>query len=457
MKRLIVLFLGAIVAIGLLAGCNAQDGMAGPPGKDGTDGKNGSNAMTSCFKCHTDSIFEEKTEQYNLSKHFAGNTVARGMNRYCVRCHTNEGYKEISQDDQPWGRTEIPMATRIQCETCHKMSGFDFPGDTVGSILRTTTPVILNYLNLYDLTGWKSKKTQDFAQGKSKINNLCIDCHQIRGATSFEYTDTAAGKLVTKAFTQMAYFPMGTTILPGDTATVAKGNLKKPEDSVAYMLGRSFAVHDGNQSNLFYGQYAYDFGTPITTATRHHAKDNCTDCHMNEWNEETKTGGHSLIPNEEAPSCVACHDKVSLKDTLALTRAVIKAKLTELGDLMVKRKMAKKGTNSRGEITYSFLNTHDFYGTLYSTNPADSAVKYASLTGGNKTDSATAIIKYINNVTYAKDADLKNRIGRKWTYAELGAAYNYGYINSEVTFGSHNDEYARKLLQASIDWLTAHP
>jgi len=67
------------------------------------------------------------------------------------------------------------------------------------------------------------------------------------------------------------------------------------------------------------------------------------------------------------------------------------------------------------------------------------------------------VIKYINAVTYAKDADLKFRIGRKWTYGELGAAYNFGYVNDEVSKGAHNDEYARKLLQASIDWLKANP
>jgi hypothetical protein len=149
---------------------------------------------------------------------------------------------------------------------------------------------------------------------------------------------------------------------------------------------------------------------------------------------------------------------MSLEDTLKQTQAVVAAKLTELGDLLAKRKIAKKATNATtGVVSYTILNTHDFYGKLYSNNPADSAVTYANLTSANKTDTALGTIKYINMITYAKDADLKNRIGRKWTYGELGAAYNYGYINAELTKGAHNDEYARKLLQASIDWLTANP
>ena len=459
MKNLWALTMAVITAVAILSGCNQQEQVQGPPGKDGTDGadgKNGAAAMTSCLKCHTDSNFNVKTTQYNFSKHSTGNTRARGeANRFCARCHTNEGFQEITWNDMPWAAAEIPQGTKVQCATCHKMTSFDFPGDTVNSILRTTDPVISLYLNQVTLKGWDTKQTVDNAQGGSKVNNLCSTCHQIRYATSYEYTDTAAGKLVTKPFTQMAYFPMGTAILPGDTATVAKGNLKKPTDSVAYLAGRSFSVHDGNQSNLFYGRYGYDFGTPITTAKRHHAKDDCTTCHMNAWDSTTHTGGHSLNMNVEDVSCQACHH---LKDTLELTQKNTDAKRVELGEALVKRKIAKKTTNATsGAVSYSILATHDFYGKLYSNKPADSAVTYAGLTTANKTDTALAIIKYINMVTYAKDADLKNRIGRKWTYGELGAAYNYGYIASELSKGAHNDEYARKLLQASIDWLAANP
>jgi len=457
MKKLLVLILAGVTAMILLTGCNVKDGVAGPPGKDGTNGTNGVDASLSCLKCHTDSNFDAKTTQYNYSKHSYGTTRARGQaNRYCARCHTNEGFQEITWNGMPWAAAEIPNATKIQCETCHKMAGFDFSQDTINAILRTTAPVVLNYQNQFTLAGWTTQKTTDFTQGTSKVNNLCTTCHQIRGATSFEYTDTAAGKLVTKSFAQMAYFPMGTAILPGDTATVAKGNLKQPTDSVAYLAGRSFSVHDGNQSNLFYGINGYDFGSPITTGPRHHGKDDCTECHMNAWDSTTHTGGHSLIMNVKDEACAACH--TNLEDTLKQTQAVVTAKLNELGDALTKRKVAKKTTNATtGAVSYTILATHDFYGKLYSTNPADSAVTYANLTTANKTDTGLAVIKYINMVTYAKDADLKNRIGRKWTYGELGAAYNYGYISSELSKGAHNDEYARKLLQASIDWLAAHP
>jgi len=56
----------------------------------------------------------------------------------------------------------------------------------------------------------------------------------------------------------------------------------------------------------------------------------------------------------------------------------------------------------------------------------------------------------------AIDADYANRIGREWKYGELGAAYNYAYINCELSKGVHNPTYALQLLQNSIDWLNAN-
>jgi hypothetical protein len=66
-------------------------------------------------------------------------------------------------------------------------------------------------------------------------------------------------------------------------------------------------------------------------------------------------------------------------------------------------------------------------------------------------------VVYGNTVTMAVDANWSYRIGRAWKYGELGAAYNYGYINSELSIGVHNPVYGMQLLQSSIDWLKAHP
>ncbi|MEQ1694062.1 MAG: hypothetical protein ABMA00_22420, partial [Gemmatimonas sp.] len=69
----------------------------------------------------------------------------------------------------------------------------------------------------------------------------------------------------------------------------------------------------------------------------------------------------------------------------------------------------------------------------------------------------TGLVVYGNTVTMATDASWATRIGRPWKYGELGAAYNYGYINSELSKGVHNPVYAMQLLQKTIDWLNTHP
>ncbi len=78
-------------------------------------------------------------------------------------------------------------------------------------------------------------------------------------------------------------------------------------------------------------------------------------------------------------------------------------------------------------------------------------------TGNNTVSPTTGLVIYGNMLKYDKDANYQYRIGRAWKYGELGAAYNYAYINSELSLGAHNPTYALQLLQNSIDWLNANP
>ena len=79
------------------------------------------------------------------------------------------------------------------------------------------------------------------------------------------------------------------------------------------------------------------------------------------------------------------------------------------------------------------------------------------LANANTVSPTTGLVVYGNTVTLATDASWATRIGRPWKYGELGAAFNYGYINSELSKGVHNPVYAMQLLQSSIDWLKANP
>ena len=407
----------------------AKDGAQGPAGANGTnglngaDGTNGKDANSSCLVCHTTQNFATKLAEYKFSKHFYGTSSARNT-KFCARCHTSEGFEQIVLNGQYIVANDMPTANRVNCETCHAHSGFNFTGDTVSMILRTITPVYLNYN--------KNLVATDFGS----INNLCVTCHQIRGATALVYSDTTlVPKVLNKAFTQLPYFPFTNA---------------SDLDTVQYLVGRSFAVHDGNQSNLFAGINGYEYKGKTYTRTWKHSGNACTDCHMNTFNAADSTGGHSLRVNEA--ECTACHGS----DKFSPIRAAITAKLSDLGELLTTKKIFKKTVNSTtGAISYAAEATHDFNGKLYKTTQVAGDL-FATSSSMNTVSPTTGLVIYGNILKYAKDADYTFRIGRAWKWGELGAAYNYAYINSELSLGVHNPTYALQLLQNSIDWINAN-
>ena len=411
---------------------DGKDGLTGPAGANGTNGLNGLDANTTCKVCHTSSVWDSIVGQYKLSKHFYGNTSARNT-KYCARCHTSEGFQQIVNNGIFSATNDMPNANRITCETCHQHSSFDFATDTASYVLFTTKPVFTNFS--------KNLVATDFG----KVNNLCATCHQIRGATSFVYSDTTSGtgytKVTNAAFTQLPWFPFAYTWNETDT--------------VKYLASRSFSVHDGSQSNLMNGNFGYEYkGVDYSTSrTWQHSNMGCADCHMNKYDPATKTGGHSMIVNEAV--CNSCH---GANDNINYTKTLIQTKLNTLGDLLVARKVMKKTTTTTGGVTtvsYSAVNTHDFNGKLYIYN--DSITKYATMSSMNTVSPTTGLVVYGNILKYAKDTDFANRKGNAWQYGELGAAYNYTFINSLNALGIHNPKYAKKLLDESINWLNAHP
>jgi hypothetical protein len=401
-------------------GTNGTNGTNGIDGKDGKDGLNGTNANDACRKCHTTANWTAKTDQYHFSKHFAGTSSSRNT-KYCARCHTSNGFKEITGAGKFVVSNDIPNGTRIECSTCHKHGGFDF-SDTLNEILSQTSPIYLNYN--------KNAVATDFG----KTNNLCNTCHQIRGVTSEKYQDSATGAI--KSFSQLPFFPFSTS--------------QDPQALVSYKVGQSFSVHDGNQSNLFKGINGYEYNGESYTKDWKHTSNSCTDCHMNKFNPADSTGGHTLKPNKA--ECTSCH----AADKLTPVQTAVEALRIQLAELLVARKVFKKTTSGSGVVSYSAVPSHDFYGTLFPTTV--STTKYATALGSNNTvDPKTGLVVYGNIVTMATDKDYALRIGRQWKYGELGAAYNYGYINSELSKGLHNPVYAKQLLQKSIDWLNANP
>lgn len=431
LKNIARLLFFAFVLMCIAPSCvkEGPQGLTGANGANGENGAAGKDANTACLTCHSTASMDAKQAEYKLSKHFYGTTSSRN-GKYCARCHTSQGFQEITGNGQFIVANDIPNATRISCETCHTHYSFEFTGDFATFILRTTTPVPLNYFEVSTATNFHNNvKTQDFG----KINNLCVTCHQIRGATSVNYTD-AAGKV--QPFNQLPFFPLDNT---------------KEGTTVKYQVGQGFSVHDGNQSNLFTGTNGYEYAGKTYTRVWKHSDNACTDCHMNEYDATTKTGGHSLIVNKA--KCTACHGGA---DKLLPIQVNISAKIVELGEALTAKKLFKKTVNATtGAVSYSAVQSHDFYGVLFPTT-ASTDLFATALAGANTVSPTTGLVVYGNTVTLAVDKDFALRIGREWKYGELGAAYNYGYINSELSKGVHNPTYALQILQNSIDYLKAN-
>ena len=442
MKTLLKLLSLFTIAGFVLASCEGPMGPAGADGINGLDGMDGADANSSCITCHTTEKMAAIEEQYEMSD--KGERGARS-GKYCAKCHSTEGFKEVVTMRTFNTTNEMLNGTKIGCIACHKHSGFDFSGDTTSQILRTIAPVYTSWNN-FNMTTFAYANTN--ASDYKNANNLCANCHQYRGTRSPFYSDatppiippaTVSVPVTGVKFTEVPYFPIVNTNSNENT-------------TLKFRTGTNFSLHEGaNQPDYLISKNGYEYTGKTYTRTTAHSASLCTDCHFNKYDATTKTGGHTMKVNLTDPKCTGCHNIATKRTT---TLAAINAKLVELGDLLAARKVFKKSGTS-----YSALPSHDFYGTLLPT--ASSTTTYAmTVATANTVSTTTGLLVYNSNVTWAIDTDFANRIGREWKYGELGAAWNYTYVNTVATAANkavHNPTYAMELLQTSIDWLKANP
>jgi hypothetical protein len=461
------IILSAIVFVGCTkegpmgpAGATGPIGPAGPAGvgtngKDGVNGKdglNGKDGIGVCLKCHTQANISTKEFQFELS-----DKGARGARagKYCARCHSTEGFQEIIKMASFNPSNEMENATKHGCSTCHEHSSFDFSGDTISQILLTTDPVYSNFDNYNNTTNAYERKVATDYKG---VNNLCANCHQYRGATVASYIDTlttptTATKVKTPVkYTTLPYFPIANTTA-GNENTLVK-----------FRAGTSFGIHEGaNQADYLISKNGYEYKGKTYTRTTAHSGYTCTQCHFNKYSAADSTGGHTMRVNINDSKCTGCH---TLKTKIPATLATINTKLTELGDLLVAKKLFKKTTNATsGAVSYSAVPSHDFYGTLLPNTT--STAKYAlTISQINTVGATSGLLTYNSMINWAADATstatvvgFADRKGSEWKYGELGAAWNYTYVNTVATAtnkGIHNNTYALELLQTSIDYLKSY-
>ena len=226
----------------------------GPAGQDGMD------ANSSCVACHNQTNMTLKSVEYEQSGHAAGVNVGyAGGRNACATCHSNEGFIETLHTGKDTTAANIPIPTRIACETCHDFhNSLDFETDGQDYALRTTDAI--------KLKAFGNEKTIDF----KSASNLCANCHQPR--------------------------TLGPESLAADSFNITSTH---------------WGPHHGPQATYVQGMAAFEFeGTasyPDPGTSTHATAGACITCHMGEATEEGDEvhGGHSFKAN--LANCTACH------------------------------------------------------------------------------------------------------------------------------------------------------
>lgn len=257
MKRSLNLLLSAsaIIFSILIMSCE------GPAGQDGMD------ANSSCVTCHNQSTMTLKSTEYEVSGHAAGAAVGyAGARNGCAACHSNEGFIETVHTGKDTTAANIPIPTRIDCQTCHTShTSLDFETDGQDYALRTIEAV--------DLVMFGNEKSVDFESS----SNLCANCHQPRR--------------------------LGPESLAADSFNITSSH---------------WGPHHGPQATYVQGIGAFEFegssSYPDPGSSTHATGGACVACHMGEatGSGAAVTGGHSFKAN--VAGCTSCHTDATTLD-----------------------------------------------------------------------------------------------------------------------------------------------
>ena len=290
------------------AGATGPAGPAGPAGPQGDDGTQGVAGNAVCLECHTIGVKAAISTEYELSTHAAANTLGRGGSNSCAKCHSHEGFVETTWTGRDTTASRIPIPTRIQCATCHDFhESLDFENE-LNHAIRTT-----------DEVAFIAGGTGDFASNQE--SNLCMNCHQARGAA------------------------------PDDSDGTAMVEVEE-----------HFGPHHSPQGNFISGLVGYEFRGVVTSVVGG-GPHTCVSCHMSDVEtvvDET-FGGHTWAVNVEG--CAECHD-TDIDDAVA----AIAVKLTTLQDALFAAGMVDvdgEPIESDPDIPVVVENEADLVGALW--------------------------------------------------------------------------------------------
>ena len=437
------IILGLGLCLSLMTSCEGPEGLAG---KDGADGADGQDANETCKKCHSPSVVDAVSVQFELSKHSYGEAAfAEAGSTTCGPCHLSEAYRYVSKNNTPATFTFNATTNRwvndyyvaanaaygeISCFTCH--SSLHSTYDSTDFSPLTNTAAV-------SMTMWKGTKTINLTQNNG-TSNLCVKCHQPR-----PFTSGTSSSLKGDVINYAALVSNQTAVFYDSTAGVTT-NVLVP----AYRTH----THYGTVGAIYAGVGGIEFPGSVTYSNSPHALvAACQDCHMAPMTGAA--GGHTFNVKGNFNGCnvTGCHSTSPITATSAkftTPRNATKALLNTLAG-----KLKQDGIdilNRNGDSDHNLwigltANNYDGYLNVFDpiTNPEGATYNSASFRNPNPGSSWSAAQK-ATNLTFPK-LTLKN--------VQMGALINFQLSLREYSLGIHNTAYSNALLQNTIDALTA--
>jgi hypothetical protein len=443
--RLILLAAGMMVSVAsfMFSGCT-KEGPAGPAGANGTNGTNGTNgqdgkdANETCKQCHTASVVDAISVEFQMSKHNWGAAAfEEAGNPSCGPCHEQKAYIYVVKNSIPstftfnsttgkWVNdySSVPSDAigEISCWTCH--SSLHTTYDTTDIALTTVAPV--------PMTMWGGAKTINLPADGGQ-SNLCVKCHQPRPLTATAAYDPSS-RLIN--YDSLKNYP---SVVFYDSTAGAKNKNIRP----SYRMH----VHYGPVGAVYAGMGGIEFPGLTYDNSKHTTEASCQDCHMAQPMFGV-AGGHAFNMRNGIETALSssttwnfagcnqagCHSDLTITSGLwTNTRTEIKGMLDDLAakinscapeaDILHKDAAS---TNLWAGIT---TNNYDGYMDIYdaSTNPSG----------------------YWRNPSGNTPANLAKPKFPKLLNVQMGALINFQFCLREYSLGIHNYKYVKALLANS--------
>jgi hypothetical protein len=436
MKKLLSIALMASAAIMIsLTGCN-KEGPAGANGKDGSNGTNGLDANETCKLCHTATVVDRVSTEFQMSKHETGVVAEEEAgNTGCTPCHCQEAFKYVCANNvstvfvaDSLGVYSNPYATSagtaygaIGCFTCHSSLHTTYGYSDVSSL--TTVAAV-------PMTMWGGAQTINLTQDGGK-SNLCVKCHQPR-----PFTNSNTNKNVLD-YNALVSNP---TAMFYDSAQAV--NVLKP--------GYRTHTHYGTVGAIFAGKGGVEFPGLSYTSSAHATEVSCQQCHMAAI--KGTAGGHSFYAKGNFNGCAVCHPDVNNTSQDAGYWTDPRTEIQGLlNSLAAKLKVNGIDILNRNPDATSNLwvglttNKYDGYLNIYDPiNNPDGITNNAAGGGTFKNHGSTS------GWTTAQKATNNSLPKITLTNAQMGAIINFQLCLREFSLGIHNFKYTKALLTNSI-------